>query len=141
MGRLFLLICAVLAVSGCAVLRPPEGGYDPMDATPRTYDSEAAPSTLETVGEAVLSVPETVVWWPYKIVSSALRGGYDGVVDGVDRAPVPAVGVVASPLTAAGGVLKGTLKGVARGPAYIGSTGEFGQALGQPGTEPIPLWE
>jgi hypothetical protein len=110
-----------------------------MDATPKVYDFE--PSTFTKVGNAVLSVPETAVWWPYKIVSSTLRGGYDGVTGGFSKAPVPALGLVAAPLTAAAGIVNGTVNGVTRGPAYVGSTDEFGQVLKKPWTEPLPLWK
>ncbi|MCK6481844.1 MAG: hypothetical protein HUU06_02085 [Planctomycetaceae bacterium] len=148
MGRLVLLVLAVLACAGCGALRGPSTGaraaayapegLDPMDATPRTYDYE--PSTFSKIGNAVLSVPETVVWWPYKIVSSAVRGGYDGVAGGIEKSEMPIVGVITSPITAAAGVVNGTFKGVTRGPAYIGNTERFGQALGEPWREPIPLW-
>jgi len=139
MNRLVLLVLAVLACSGCRSMQAPSPeGLDPMDATPRTYDYE--PSTLTKVGNAVLSVPETVLWWPYKIVSSAVRGGYDGVAGGVEKADMPIIGVLASPLTAAAGVVNGTVKGITRGPAYVGDTAEFGRNLGKPWSEPIPLW-
>ena len=139
MRRLSLLLLAVLASAGCSSFRAPgPEGLDPMDATPKTYDYDQGP--VAKVGEAVLSVPETVLWWPYKIVTSALRGGYDGVAGGVEKAPIPLIGVLASPLTAGAGIVSGALRGVARGPAYIGSTGEFGQALAKPLSEPIPLW-
>jgi len=110
-----------------------------MDATPKVYDYSKNP--FATAGEAILSVPETVIWWPYKIISSTVRGTYDGVAGGVDRAPMPIIGVLAAPLSGAAGALNGTVKGVTRGPAYIGNTGEFGRSLGQPWKEPIPLWK
>jgi hypothetical protein len=139
MSRLVPLLLAVLACAGCHSMRAPSPeGLDPMDATPHSYDYE--PSTFSKVGNAVLSVPETVVWWPYKIVSSAFRGGYDGVAGGVSKGGMPIVGVLTSPITAAAGIVKGTVKGVTRGPAYVGSTEEFGQNLGKPWSEPIPLW-
>ena len=139
MRRLSLLLLAVLASAGCSSFRAPEPeGLDPMDATPRTYDYEKG--TLATVGDAVLSVPETAIWWPYKIVTSALRGGYDGVAGGVEKADMPVIGVLASPLTAGAGIVNGALRGVVRGPAYVGSTGEFGRVVGLPLVEPLPLW-
>ena len=128
MSRLVPLVLAVLACAGCHSMRSPSPeGLDPMDATPVTYDYE--PSTFAKVGNAVLSVPETIVWWPYKIVSSAVRGGYDGVAGGISDADMPIIGVIASPLTAAAGLVKGTVKGVTRGPAYVGTTEEFGRAV------------
>lgn len=136
--RAWLLGLLAVASGGCALYGPPPEGLDPMDATPRVYDYE--PSTAAKVGEAVLSVPETAIWWPYKIVTSAVRGGYDGVAGGVEKAPMPIVGVLLSPVTAGAGIVNGAVRGVTRGPAYIGSTGEFGRSLGSTWTEPIPLW-
>ena len=80
-----------------------------------------------------------MLWWPYKIVSSTIRGGYDGVAGGVTGAPMPILGVVASPLTAAAGAVNGAAHGVARGPAWVGSAAELGGVLGQPWTQAIPL--
>jgi hypothetical protein len=141
MGRLLAALVLAPALAGCVAVNGNEGSViDPMDPVPKTYDN-TGPGTMSKVGEAVLSVPETVVWWPYKIASSTLRGGYDGVVGGVGKAPVPALGVLLSPVTAAAGVVNGTVKGVGRGPHYIGTTGEFGESLSKPWTEPIPLWK
>jgi len=145
MGRRFLsLFAAALAAAslaaGCSSMRAPEPeGLDPDDATPKVYDL-SGPSPFATVGNALVSVPETAIWWPYKIATSAVRGGYDAVAGGVEKAPLPIVGIVASPLTAAAGIVHGAVKGVVRGPAYVGSTAQFGQVLGQPWVEPIPIW-
>ena len=112
MGRLLVALALVPALAGCVAVNGTEGSvYDPMDAVPKTYD-DAGPGTMTKVGEAVLSVPETVVWWPYKIASSTLRGGYDGIAGGLTKAPVPVLGVLASPLTGAAGVVNGTVKSV-----------------------------
>jgi hypothetical protein len=143
MRRLILLIAAAASFSGCVAMGGSGEGtsiIDPMDNQAKAYDFQTTPSVFSRVGNAVLSVPETALWWPYKIASSAFRGGYDGVSGGVSRAPMPIVGLVASPLTAVAGMVNGTLAGVARGPAYVGSTDEFGAALGKPWTEPIPLF-
>lgn len=140
MRRLLIAAVCALVASGCASFAPPpEGGLDPMDATPKVYDFSTNP--FASAGEAVLTVPETVLWWPYKIVSSAFRGGYDGVTGGMERAEMPIFGVLTAPITGAAGLLNGTVKGVTRGPAYIKNTGEFGRSLGRPWKEPIPLWE
>jgi hypothetical protein len=145
MRRFALLLALAASASGCVSFTglggtyAGGGGLDPMDATPQAYNFQ--PSTLTKVGNAVLSVPETVVWWPYKIVSSTLRGGYDGVAGGLSNAPVPALGVVAAPFTAAAGLVNGTVSGVTRGPAYVGTTEEFTKALKKPWTEPLPLWK
>ena len=118
MRRLLVAIACAFAAGGCTALRPvPQDGLDPMDATPKVYDFSKNP--FASAGEAVLTVPETAVWWPYKIVSSTIRGGYDGVDGGIDRAPMPVVGVLALPLTGAAGAVNGAVKGVTRGPAYI----------------------
>ena len=145
MRRLLVAAVCAFVVSGCTSFRGGpsfsaiESGLDPMDATPRTYDFSTNP--FSSAGEAVLTVPETAVWWPYKIVSSTIRGGYDGVSGGFARAPMPIFGVITSPLTAAAGAVNGTVTGVGRGPAYIKSTDEFGRSLGKPWREPIPLWK
>ena len=139
MRRLLAVIAAAAGLAGCAVLGGPgNGSIDPMDARPKTYDYE--PSTLEKVGSTALAVPATVVWWPYKIVTSAGRGLYDGVAGGVNRAPVPVVGVLFSPVTAAAGAVNGTVRGIGRGPAYVGAGNDIGQAFESTVTEPIPLW-
>ncbi len=128
-----VLVAPVLTGCATAAAPGPEGStYSP------THPDR--PSTFSRVGNAVLSVPETVVWWPYKIVTSAVRGGYDGAAGGIEKAPMPFVGVLASPLTAGVGVVHGALKGAVRGPAYVGSAAEFGKALGQPWVEPLPIW-
>jgi len=133
-----LLAAAALAGAGCASTEgTTQGGgdyglpLDPMDATPRTT-ADTSSGFFESAGETILAVPETVLWWPYKVVSGALRGGYDGVADGIGDAPMPAVGVVASPVTGALGILKGIGKGLSQGPAIVRSSGEFGRALGAP---------
>jgi hypothetical protein len=140
MRRLIVLAAAAVAVTGCLAPMAPRDkpGLDPMNATPVTYDYE--PSTMTKVGNAALSVPATVLWWPYKIGSSALRGAYDGVVGGVSQAPVPVVGIVAAPLTLAAGAVNGTVKGVGRGPAYL-TPDTVGPNVGKPWTEPLPLWD
>lgn len=139
MRSLLALIVAATGLAGCAVMGGPgNGSLDPMDARPKVYDYE--PSTMSKVGSAALAVPATVVWWPYKIVTSAGRGLYDGVAGGVNRAPVPVVGVLFSPVTAAAGVVNGTVKGVTRGPAYVGGEHPIGEAFGSTVSEPIPLW-
>jgi hypothetical protein len=143
MGRLILLIAAAASFSGCVAMGGSGEGtsiIDPMDHQAQVYDFQTTPSIFSRVGNAVLSVPETAIWWPYKITSSAFRGGYDGVSGGVSHAPMPIVGLVASPITAVAGVLNGALVGVARGPAYVGTTDEFGANLGKPWSEPIPLF-
>jgi hypothetical protein len=143
MGRLLVAVTLAFApaLAGCVAVSGSGGmTIDPMDPAPKTYD-DMQPGTVTKVGEAVLSVPETVVWWPYKIASSTLRGGYDGIAGGVSKAPVPVLGVLASPITAAAGVVNGTFTGVGRGPAYIGTAGEFGESLSKPWTEPIPLFK
>ncbi len=139
MRRLFLPLVIAVSAAGCASMAAPEGSIVNPDGTPLKVYPEPRPGTLETVGNAVLSVPENLLWWPYKIVTSAIRGGYDGVSDGVSQAPMPVVGVVASPLTGAAGVLNGAFHGLTRGPAWVGSAAELGSALGKPWTEPIPL--
>ena len=146
--RRLLPLVGILAFAGtlpgCVAMSGSGDGtkiIDPMDSQARPYDFQTTPSVLSQVGNAVLSVPETIVWWPYKIGSSALRGGYDGVSGGVTEAPMPIVGVVASPLTAAAGIVNGALTGVTRGPAYVGTTDEFGDNLGKPWKEPIPLFK
>ena len=88
----------------------------------------------------MLSVPESIVEWPYRIVTSALRGGYDGAAGGIDKAPMPVVGVLLSPVTAGAGVVNGAFHGLTAGPTWVGSVGDFGRALGQPWGTPIPLW-
>jgi hypothetical protein len=139
MRRLLIAVACASFASGCVAFRPAaQDGLDPMDATPKVYDFSTNP--FATAGEAVLTVPETAVWWPYKIVSSSVRGTYDGVAGGLDRAPMPILGVLSAPFTGAAGFLNGTVRGVTRGPAYIKSTGEFGRSLGRPWKEPIPLW-
>lgn len=139
MRGLPLLLLAVVAAAGCSSMRaPPPEGLDPMDATPKTYDYDRSPFT--TVGETILSVPETAVWWPYKIATSALRGAYDGAAGGIEKAPMPVIGVLLSPVTAGVGAVNGAFHGVAAGPLYVGSTGEFGRVIGQTFVEPIPLW-
>ena len=139
MRRLMLVVVTAAGLAGCAVMGNENEGGDPLDARPKYAQTE--PSTLSKVGNAALSVPATVVWWPYKIVTSAGRGGYDGVVGGVGRAPMPVVGVLASPLTAAAGIVNGTFSGVTRGPAYVGDTDAMGRAFGSTLSEPIPLWK
>lgn len=139
MRSLFLLAVAALGSAGCAAVGGPPGvRLDPLDASGSNH--KPRPSAFSRVGNAVLSVPETAVWWPYKIGTSALRGGYDGMAGGVSRAPMPILGVLAAPLTGAAGIVNGTFHGVGRGPPYVGTTGEFGEALGSTWTEPIPLW-
>ncbi|MHC4922727.1 MAG: hypothetical protein ACYTG4_01435 [Planctomycetota bacterium] len=136
MRPILLILAAALVFTGCASTSAApaqdygDGALDPMDATPVTYETE--PSTLETIGDAMLSVPETAIVWPYKIVSGGLRGIYDGVAGGVEDAPMPVVGVAAAPVTGAVGLLKGVGKGVAMEPYYVGDSNQFVQALAKP---------
>jgi len=142
MNRL-LLAPLVLLAAGCASAPAAQDEYgmplDPMDATPRVYDDGTSP--IGTVGEAILSVPETAFMLPYKILASGLRGGYDGVADGIEEAPMPILGVLLSPVTAAGGIVGGAVQGAVREPHYVGSTGEFGRGLGRPWTTPVHVWK
>ncbi len=139
MRRLLWIVVAAAGLSGCTAMGGPgDGSIDPMDGRLRVYDYE--PSTLETVGSAALAVPATVVWWPYKIVTSAGRGLYDGVTGGVGKAPVPVVGVLLSPLTGAAGAVNGTVRGIGRGPAYVGAGNPIGEAFESTIRDPIPLW-
>jgi hypothetical protein len=144
MRRLLLTLAIAAAAAGCVSASPGgplmDGPFVNPGGDPPTVYPQPKPGALTRVGNAILSVPETVVWWPYKIVSSAARGAYDGVAGGVEKAPMPIVGVLAFPLTGAAGVVNGALSGVGRGPAYVGNTAEFGQALGRPWSEPIPLF-
>ena len=139
MRRLLVVLAAAAGLAGCTAMGGRDGGgLDPMDATPKTYDYE--PTMLEKVGTTAVAIPATVVWWPYKIVTSAGRGIYDGVTGGVKRAPIPVVGVLFSPVTGAAGAVNGTVKGIGRGPAYVGGQNDIGRAFGSTLSEKIPLW-
>jgi hypothetical protein len=128
------------AASGCASFGPvPDAGVDPMMVGPAAAPA-AKPSTLGSIGNAVLSVPETAIWWPYKIVGSAARGTWDGVAGGVERSGNPVAGVIVSPFTATAGLLKGTAKGVTRGPHYVKDTATFGKSLKEPWVQPVEVF-
>jgi hypothetical protein len=133
MRRYLLGLVAAPLFAGCASMAAPssDGGMrlDPMDATPSTMET---PGFFTQAGEAALSVPETVLWWPYKIVSGALKGAYDGVAGGVQDAPMPLAGIVAAPVTGAMGLLRGVGKGAALDPHYIKNTAMLAQAFGKP---------
>ena len=139
MRRLLLPLVLAATAAGCASMEPGGGTFRNPDGSEPVIYPRPKPSVFTTVGNAVLSVPENAIWWPYKVVSSALRGGFDGVSDGVSQAPMPVVGVVASPLTGAAGIVNGVFHGVTRGPAWVGTTSELGSAFGKPWSEPIPL--
>jgi hypothetical protein len=139
MRRLLMVLVAAAGLAGCTAMGGTgDGSLDPMDATPRAYDFEE--SAFSKVGNALLSVPATAVWWPYKIVTSAGRGAYDGIAGGMQKAPMPIVGLITSPITGAAGVVNGTFRGIGRGPAYVSDTEEMGRAFGSTLKEPIPLW-
>jgi hypothetical protein len=127
-----LLLVATLA-GGCAstgqgTLYPAAG---PMPEG--TRGAKVVPkSTGMKILDGALSVPETVVWWPYKIVGGAIHGIGDGVSGGVKDAPMPFLGVLASPLTGVWGGVKGLARGATLEPFYVGTTEEFGSALAKP---------
>jgi hypothetical protein len=128
---LLLAVAPLLAAcaSAAAPPAPDEMRLDPMDATPKTMQE---PSILSKAGETLLAIPENAVWWPYKIVSGGLKGAYDGIAGGMNDAPMPILGVVASPVTGAMGLVKGVANGAAMGPYLIKDSAQFGRALDQP---------
>jgi len=135
--RTFAVVLVVaLAAAGCAAPAAPYGS----GMAPEGMADAAGRATTQgggtTVGDALLSVPETALWVPYRIVSSVLSGAYRGAADGFTAAPLPLFGVLMSPVTAGIGAVSGAVQGLTRGPWYLGTHGDFSRALGQPWLAP-----
>lgn len=139
-GAAVLAAAAVMATGCAAPGTTPEAPAvrfqqsDEYANQPASGGSSGERSTGGRILDGVLSVPETVIWWPYKIVGGTLYGIYDGVADGVEEAPVRILGVAAAPITGTVGALRGFFRGMALDPYYVATTDEFGRVLPKPFT-------
>ncbi len=141
MGRtgvgLALALALALPAAGCAsTSRGVEVAMVPGDNLESVDLRAEQRGGAAIAADVALSIPETAVWWPTKIVGSTVTGLYDGVADGIDDAPLPILGVIASPLTASWGAFKGVFRGIAMDPYYVATTSEFASALGKPFVRP-----
>jgi hypothetical protein len=130
------------ALSGCRTAGEelaPEGTPRPSRTV---YDPEPLeePSGLARAGGYVLAVPANVLWVPWKIVGTGLKGIPDGVSAGFAKDRMPVLGLLFSPLNAVGGLLTGMAEGVAMSPALYGPDHDFGRVMGQPMRHRTTIW-
>jgi hypothetical protein len=151
MNRLLLvfLIATLTVLGACASpARLQQPGAASLEASPRALsalvqEEEVRPGKSEgaaRTGEWLYKGPSNLLWWPWKIIGSGLRGIPDGVVAGFDEGRMPVIALIVSPINAVTGLLTGMAEGAAMGPGLITPETDMGRAFSKPLTVPTTIW-
>jgi hypothetical protein len=144
-------LCAILVVvvglfaGACRTSQPEEppkpSSGDASGEEKIRFQSEApAPSTEPGVVDYVEAPFENVVWWPWKIIGTGLKGAVDGVSCGFRPGRMPAVGLIVSPINLVAGLVTGMVEGIAMSPLLVGPRDSFGHTMGLPMRHPTSIW-
>jgi hypothetical protein len=106
----------------------------------RTGADDAPSSEGPGVGAYVAAPFENVLWWPWKIVGTGVKGAADGVASGFQKDRMPVLGLLFSPLTGAAGLVTGFFEGVAMGPGLVGPSDNFGHVMSLPPKHATTIW-
>lgn len=99
-------------------------------------DDPHAPGALDYIA----TVPENVLWWPWKIVGGTGKGFVDGIAGGFGPDRLPILGLLFSPVNAAVGTATGLVTGTLSAPGLIGPRDNFGKTMSLPMERPTPIW-
>src|ERR1700704_709010 len=76
-------------------------------STPAEETSSGGPGA----GAYIAAPFENVLWWPWKIVGTGIKGAGDGVGSGFQKDRMPILGFIFSPLTLCAGLVTGMAEG------------------------------
>jgi hypothetical protein len=113
--------------SGIRVTQPPAPAASASYSGPGALDYVAAPF-------------ENLVWIPWKVVGTSLKGATDGVAAGFAADRMPMLGLLFSPVNAVAGLVTGLAEGVAMSPMLVGPEDAFGRVMGKPMQNPTLIW-
>ena len=97
-------------------------------------------SGLSRTGDYVMTVPENVVWVPWKMIGGGIKGASDGVQAGFDKGRMPFFGVLFSPVNLVVGFATGFVEGLLMAPGLIGPDDDFSRAMGLPTKRETSIW-
>jgi hypothetical protein len=149
------LLLAVAAASSAACASSPDAA-DPevkrsdaaSGAAPAAPAAEAAPSGrkskkasgAERAGEYALTVPQNIVYLPWKLIGGGVKGASDGVQAGFDKGRMPLFGLLFSPVNLVTGFVTGAGEGLVMPPAVVGPDDDFGRAMAGPTDRDTTIW-
>ena len=132
---------AAAGAEGGATGEPGKGGETPPggpeDEPTRRREEQ---SGLSRTGDYVMTVPENVVWIPWKMIGGGIKGASDGVQAGFDKGRMPFFGVLFSPVNLVVGFATGFVEGLLMAPGLIGPDDDFGRAMGLPTKRETEIW-
>lgn len=148
MRRAFPVVLAAALALTCAACRstpdaPPvpssgdaSGAEKIRFGTPAESSSSTGPGALDYIASPF----ETIIWWPWKILGTGLKGAADGVGAGFTKERMPVVGIIVSPINLVAGFVTGLAEGAAMGPASIGPSDRFGRTMSMPTKHATTIW-
>lgn len=104
------------------------------------FQSEPARSEEPGTIDYVTTPFENVVWWPWKIIGTGLKGAADGVGSGFKQERMPAIGLLFSPVNLVAGLVTGMVQGIPMSPLLIGPRDSFGRTMSQPMRHATSIW-
>ena len=113
------------------------GTGSPEDEPTRRREEQ---SGLSRTGDYVMTVPENLVWVPWKMIGSGIKGASDGVQGGFDKGRLPFFGVLFSPVNLVVGFGTGFVEGLLMAPGLIGPDDDFSRAMSLPTKRETEIW-
>jgi hypothetical protein len=136
----------LLLAAGCASV--PATAMDPATGIPGValQDEEEAVEVERSgpqpvgFGDYAMTVPQNLVWWPWKAIGGMGKGFVDGIGAGFDDNRMPILGLLFSPVNAVMGLVTGFGTGLFSEPGAIGPRTNFSRTMGIPTQRPTPIW-
>ena len=104
------------------------------------FRSEGESSGGSNVAGYVLAPFENVVYLPWKIIGSGVKGASDGVGSAFSRDRMPVLGILFSPVNAVAGFVTGAAEGIGIQPVLVGPQDDFSRAMAQPTRHATTIW-
>jgi hypothetical protein len=148
-----LVLTLALGVSAAACkTAAPQQDAPPTPSTPSTGDfageekirfkSEGSGSSTNEPGVgAYIAAPfENVLYLPWKVIGSGIKGASDGVGAGFTKDRMPVYGIIFSPVNLVVGLLTGMGEGAVMKPGVVGPSDSFSHAMAQPPKHVTTIW-
>lgn len=146
-ARAALLAAAVAFAPACVTTSEPKDGMsstvsrDTAKGGGESAPGDSGQSGVGRAGKIAATVPANIVWIPWKIVGSGLKGASDGVHAGFDKGRgMPLLAVLFSPVNLAAGLVTGIFEGAAMPPLLIGPDDNFGRTFSSPTSRATTIW-
>ena len=156
-----VVVATALLAAGCASSPepkepPPKSATDPAAPPDETGapDTTAKPGEkekegpkrprkatgIERAGQYAMTVPENILWIPWKMIGGGVKGASDGVQAGFEKGRMPLFGVIFSPVNLVVGLATGVVEGLVMSPGLVGPDDDFGRAMSLPTKRSTSIW-